>query len=95
MPARSKVHDELSTYEKILKRILLTSLHAFSPNDEHAAIISSVQLNFMDVHGVVKFMNDLSGLGFRSLFNKHWFKSYKLTTPDLHLQLEPKILVFS
>jgi hypothetical protein len=43
--------------------MILTNLQAFSLKAEHAANISLVLLNFKDVHGVVKFMNDLIGFG--------------------------------
>lgn len=45
--------------------MLLTSLHALSTYDEHAARISLVLLNLSDVHGVVKFINDFNGFGLR------------------------------
>ena len=48
---------------------IITSLHAFSVYSEQAANISLVLLNLSDVHGVVRFINDLIGIGFRLLFN--------------------------
>jgi hypothetical protein len=44
-------------------KIIPTNLQAFSLKAEHAANISLVLLNFNDVHGVVKFINDLIGFG--------------------------------
>jgi len=64
----------------------MTSLQAFSLYSEQAASISLVLLNLSDVHGVVKFINDFNGFGFRLFFkSKLSFKLYMLTTPDLHL----------